>query len=40
LQNRARSCEPLTVVAAFAAADAESNGQVLDTSTSTIGSMC
>ena len=41
LQNRARFCEPLIVVAAFAEANAGFNGQVLAAaSTSTIGSMC
>jgi len=41
LQKSSAFCEPLIVVAAFAAANAEFNGQVLAAaSTSTIGSMC
>jgi len=40
LQKSTAFREPLNVVEAFAAANAEFNGQVLDTSTSTIGSMC
>jgi hypothetical protein len=39
LQKSSTFCEPLIVVAAFVS-NAEFNGQVLDTSTSTIGSMC
>jgi hypothetical protein len=39
LQKSSGFCEPLIVVAAFVS-NAEFNGQVLDTSTSTIGSMC
>jgi len=39
LQKSSAFCEPLIVVAAFVS-NAEFNGQVLDTSTSTIGSMC
>jgi hypothetical protein len=39
LQKSTAFCEPLIVVAAFVS-NAEFNGLVLDTSTSTIGSMC